>query len=176
MQMCTQAGNVGTTTPTANSRLYCTTDMSCQVNGVTLSCVYVAVMIPSATAPYMTVSKRVVISLADTNVLLGAVAANPSTNQVGVVAMAIGKATTTATKCASVFFRVDGAAGTIAQSYSVAGSGYLYDWVNPGRVGDYNDAGVDANNVFFGASEQGYPTTSWSYTNWATNIFTTALT
>ena len=171
MQMCTQAGD----TPAAGSRLYCTTDMTCQVNGVAQSCVYVAVMTPTSTSPYLTVNQRVVLSLAGAHVLRGSLAANPTTGQVGVVAIGIGLATTTSTKCASLFFRVDGDAGTIGQSYAVADSGYLYDWVNPGRVGDYNDAALDASNVFYGAAENGYPTTAWSYTNWATNIFTTAL-
>jgi len=172
MQMCTQAGN----SPAANSPLYCTTDMSCQVNGVTLSCVYVAIMTPSTTSPFMTVTSRVVLSLADTHVFMGALAANPVTKQVGVVAIGVGRATATATKCASLFFRVDGNVGTIGESLAVAGSGYLYDWVDPGRVGDYNDAALDAANVFYGASENGYPTTAWQSTNWATNIFKTALT
>ena len=171
MEMCTQAGN----TPAAGSRLYCTTDTTCQVNGVAQSCVYVAVMTPTSTAPYMTVNQRIVLSLVGTHVIHGALAANPSTGQVGVVAIGVGLATTTTTRFASLFFRVDGNAGTIGQSYAVANSGYLYDYVNPGRDGDYSDAALDAANVFYGAAENGYPTTAWSYTNWATNIFTTAL-
>ena len=172
MQMCTQAGNA----PAAGSPLYCTADITCQVNGVAQSCTYVAVLTPTAGAPYMAVSQRVVLGLADTQVFMGALAANPATGQVGVVAIGVATAAPTQTECASLFFRVDGATGTVTQSVAVAESAYLYDRdYAVGRVGDYNDASLDEANVFYGAAERGLPNATLPFVNWATNIFTTAL-
>ena len=80
---------------------------------------------------------------------------------------------------ASMFYRWNATSGSVTQAYAVAGSGYLYErgfGGGVGRLGDYNDANLDASNVFYGAAEQGYATTTWANTNWATNVIKTALT